>query len=71
MKYVASGDNIAYIGIRKEAPLLESIRYGIRGKPDYIIEKDGEYIPVEKRQAELPKVLFFPYRAAHCLLHAR
>lgn len=71
MKYVASGDNIAYIGIRKEAPLLESIRYGIRGKPDYIIEKDGEYIPVEKKTGRTPKGPLFSHIVqliAYCML---
>ena len=71
MKYVASGDNIAYIGIRKEAPLLESARYGIRGKPDYIIEKDGEYIPVEKKTGRTPKGPLFSHIVqliAYCML---
>jgi len=71
LKYVSSEDNIAYIGIRKESPLLESARYGIRGKPDYIIEKDGEYIPVEKKTGRTPKGPLFSHimqLIAYCML---
>ncbi|KAA0003696.1 MAG: CRISPR-associated protein Cas4 [Thermoplasmata archaeon] len=71
LRYVSSDDNIAYIGIKKESPMLESSRYGIRGKPDYIIEKDGEYIPVEKKTGRTPKGPLFSHIVqliAYCML---
>jgi len=71
LRYVSSDDNIAYIGIKKESPMLESSRYGIRGKPDYIIEKDGEYIPVEKKTGRTPKGPLFSHimqLIAYCML---
>ncbi len=71
MKYVSVGGNIAYIGIRNESPLLESDRYGIRGRPDYILEKDGEYIPVEKKTGRTPKGPLFSHiiqLIAYCML---
>ncbi len=71
LRYVSLDDNIAYIGIKKESPMLESSRYGIRGKPDYIIEKDGEYIPVEKKTGRTPKGPLFSHIVqliAYCML---
>jgi len=71
MKYVSSGDSIAYVGTVKESQMLESEKYGIRGRPDYILEKDGMYIPVEKKTGRTPKGPLFSHIVqliAYCML---
>ncbi len=71
MKYMAPDDSIAYVGIKGESPMLESRKYGIRGRPDYIIEKEGHYIPVEKKTGRTPKGPLFSHIVqliAYCML---
>jgi hypothetical protein len=39
---------IKYVGEGKmQSPVLYSERYGLRGRPDYIIEVEGQKVPVE------------------------
>lgn len=71
MKYVSPGDSIAYVGTVRESSMLESKIYGIRGRPDYILEKDGNYIPVEKKTGRTPKGPLFSHIVqliAYCML---
>ena len=55
---------------RCEAPLT-SLRYGLSGKPDYLVQVKGDTIPVEVKSSHRPAT---PYRshlmqlAAYCLL---
>jgi len=61
---------IRYVG-RQESRLLKSDRYGISGRPDYILETDGEQIPVEVKTGRKPKGPLFSHilqLAAYCLL---
>jgi CRISPR-associated exonuclease Cas4 len=51
--------------------MLASEKYGLRGRPDYILEKDGEYVPVEVKTGRIPKGPLFSHilqLAAYCLL---
>ncbi len=55
---------------RMDAPLI-SRRYGLVGKPDYIVERRGKVIPVEvkpNRRAETPYLSDVLQLAAYCLL---
>jgi len=40
--------------MEKDTKLLESKKMGIRGRPDYILEEAGEYIPVEVKTGRVP-----------------
>jgi len=51
--------------------LLRSERYGLSGRPDYIIEVEGESIPVEVKTGRKPRGPLFSHImqvAAYCLL---
>ncbi len=57
--------------LKKKAKLLSSETYRLRGRPDYILEIDGENIPVEVKTGRTPKGPFFSHIlqiAAYCLL---
>ncbi len=68
---VEEGD-IEYVDtLEDDSRLLKSERYGIRGRPDYILEMDGDLIPVEVKTGRVPKGPFFSHIlqiAAYCLL---
>jgi len=71
MEYVSPQEDIAYVGMQQESPLLESRRLGIRGRPDYIIRRDSSYIPVEKKTGRTPKGPLFSHIVqliAYCML---
>lgn len=71
LKYVSPQENIAYVGMRQESPLLQSERYGIRGRPDYILKRGESYIPVEKKTGRTPKGPLFSHIVqliAYCTL---
>ncbi len=56
---------------KKKAKLLASEKYKLRGRPDYILEIEGENIPVEVKTGRIPKGPFFSHIlqiAAYCLL---
>jgi CRISPR-associated exonuclease Cas4 len=51
--------------------ILISKKYGLRGRPDYIIEKEGNLIPVEVKTGRVPRGPLFSHilqLAAYCLL---
>ncbi|UCH89508.1 MAG: CRISPR-associated protein Cas4 [Thermoplasmata archaeon] len=55
----------------KESKLLESPRYHIRGRPDYIIKRKNKIIPVEVKTGRIPRGPHFSHilqLAAYCIL---
>jgi CRISPR-associated exonuclease Cas4 len=61
---------VTYIGTERSR-LLRSEKYGLSGRPDYIIEVDGEPIPVDLKSGRMPKGPLFSHImqvAAYCLL---
>lgn len=51
--------------------MLRSERYGLQGRPDYILEVEGETVPVELKSGRTPKGPLFSHIlqvAAYCLL---
>ena len=71
LKYVSLQEDIAYVGMQQESTLLESKRLGIRGRPDYIIQRDDSYMPVEKKTGRTPKGPLFSHIVqliAYCML---
>ncbi len=56
---------------RRSGVVLSSERYGLRGKPDYIVYHDGVPIPVEVKSRPAPRTPFDSHLlqlAAYCLL---
>lgn len=54
-----------------DANLLVSRKYGLTGRPDYIIVRDGAHIPVELKTGRIPKGPFFSHImqvGAYCIL---
>ncbi len=63
IKYVGEGKRIS--------PLLFSEKYGLSGRPDYVVEVDGEEVPVEVKTGRNPRGPLFSHIlqiAAYCLL---
>ncbi|MBS3781054.1 MAG: CRISPR-associated protein Cas4 [Candidatus Thermoplasmatota archaeon] len=57
--------------LEKKSKLLRSEKYKLRGKPDFILEKDGSPVPVEVKTGRVPEGPFFSHIlqiAAYCLL---
>ena len=70
IKYVRFDEDITYIG-KKDSKELTSAKFGLRGKPDYIIKKKGDYIPVEEKTGRVPKGPHFSHMIqiiAYCML---
>ncbi|MGM0510667.1 MAG: CRISPR-associated protein Cas4 [Thermoplasmatota archaeon] len=63
---------IEYVdGLKEKSRLLESEEYHLRGRPDYIMNIEGEKIPVEVKTGRVPKGPFFSHIlqiASYCLL---
>jgi len=58
-------------GLTAETPVLKSEAYNLAGRPDYIIKKGEERIPVEVKTGRPPKAPFFSHIlqiGAYCLL---
>ena len=58
-------------GLTDETPVLRSELYNLAGRPDYIIKKGEERIPVEVKTGRPPKAPFFSHIlqiGAYCLL---
>jgi CRISPR-associated exonuclease Cas4 len=61
---------ITYIG-NESAEVLHSEKYGLSGKPDFIIEEAEEIVPVEFKSGRLPQGPLFSHivqLAAYCLI---
>jgi len=57
--------------LEKKSKLLKAEKYKLRGKPDLILEKNGDPIPVEVKTGRVPQGPFFSHIlqiAAYCLL---
>ncbi|KAA0014878.1 CRISPR-associated protein Cas4 [Thermoplasmatales archaeon ex4484_30] len=69
IRYAPPKSKIVYIGADKGEEIVSEI-YGIRGKPDYIIEVDDEYIPVEEKSSNLssPPLHHVIQLTAYCML---
>lgn len=55
----------------KRAPLFRSERYGLQGRPDYVVQEGRHHIPVEVKSGDAPAVPYDSHRmqlAAYCLL---
>ena len=70
IKYAPINGTIEYIGAFEEGEEITSSKYGIRGKPDYIIKRNNEYIPVEEKSSNLnhPKFSHVMQITAYCML---
>ncbi|QLH75320.1 MAG: CRISPR-associated protein Cas4 [Methanomassiliicoccales archaeon] len=61
---------VCYIGT-DSSELLRSDKYGLTGRPDYILEENGELVPVEMKSGRRPKGPLFSHivqLAAYCLI---
>ncbi len=63
---------VKYVDVAKKTPpMLVSEKYRLRGRPDYILDIDGDEIPVEVKTGRVPKGPFFSHIlqiVAYCLL---
>ncbi len=62
---------ITYVDHEDEAPILVSEEYCLRGRPDYILFKNEEYVPVEEKTGRTPRGPYFSHimqMASYCLL---
>jgi CRISPR-associated exonuclease Cas4 len=62
---------ITYVDTNKGSRLLHSQKYGLSGRPDYILMVDGEQVPVEVKSGRIPRGPLFSHIlqvAAYCLL---
>lgn len=70
IKYMPLKGEIEYIGASREGEEIVSQSYGIKGKPDYILKIDDDYIPVEEKSADFasPKYPHVIQITAYCML---
>ena len=70
IKYAPINGKIEYIGNSREGKEMESEKYGLRGKPDYIIKVGDEYIPVEQKSMEAnhPRFSHVMQVTAYCMI---
>jgi len=62
---------VVYAGNERAAKLLRAPRYGLVGKPDYVVRQNREHVPVELKSGTPPKKLHDSDRmqvVAHALL---
>ena len=58
-------------GVSRQTPVLRSARYGLSGRPDYLVEEGGRVVPVEvkpRRRGQAPWPRDVLQLAAYCLL---
>jgi CRISPR-associated exonuclease Cas4 len=61
-KYNIEKCGIDYVDFGKSSSLLVSKKYGLNGKPDYIItDKEGRHMPVEVKTGEKPRYPYFSH----------
>jgi len=68
--YRIQNGKIIYSDLNKKSETLFSKRYMIAGKPDYIVNQNGRYIPVELKtgNSKSPKINHILQLAAYCHL---
>jgi CRISPR-associated exonuclease Cas4 len=62
---------VAADNLERSCPVLVSTRYGLKGKPDAILQTPAGLIPIERKHARPPASPHFPdiiQAAAYCLL---
>jgi CRISPR-associated exonuclease Cas4 len=62
---------ISYVDTNHGSRLLRSAKYGLSGRPDYILKVEGEQVPVEVKSGRTPRGPLFSHIlqvAAYCLL---
>jgi len=68
----AINGEIRYVDAAKDKPrLLRSEMYGLLGRPDYILEVEGEMVPVEMKSGRIPRGPLFSHIlqvGAYCLM---
>lgn len=71
-KHGIGGGAIEYVDAEGDSPkMLVSQRYGLRGRPDYILNRGNYMIPVEVKTGRVPRGPLFSHilqLAAYCLL---
>ena len=70
IKYAKINETITYVAQKDNKDFI-STKYGLRGKPDYIVEKEGEHIPIETKTGRVPKGPLFSHMIqviAYCML---
>jgi len=71
-KEIEIEDDITYVdNPEKKSDMLVSDRYKLRGRPDFIIEREGKSVPVEVKTGRVPQGPFFSHiiqLAAYCLM---
>jgi len=70
IKYAPLEGEIEYIGNSREGKEMESQKYGLRGKPDYVIKIGDDYIPVEEKSMESnhPRFSHVMQITAYCMI---
>ena len=72
VKFGATKGDVAYVDHPEARPeLFVSTRYGLRGRPDYVIAEGGQLIPVEVKTGRTPRGPLFSHIlqvGAYCLL---
>lgn len=70
IKYAPINGKIEYIGESKGEDEIISEKYGIRGKPDYILKLNDDYIPVEEKSfvSDYPKFSHVMQVTAYCMI---
>jgi len=69
-KYMIPDGRIMYSDLNVPAKTLFSKRYGLTGKPDYIVKKDNQYTPIEVKSSSqnYPQKSHMLQLAAYCQL---
>ncbi|MCD6461545.1 MAG: CRISPR-associated protein Cas4 [Thermoplasmata archaeon] len=68
---ISEGEIVYHDSSSKTPPLLVSKKYGIRGRPDYLLRKEEGLVPVEVKTGRIPRGPLFSHIiqvSAYCLL---
>jgi CRISPR-associated exonuclease Cas4 len=52
---IAAGTAIAYDTVERPSPVLFSRRYGLKGRPDALLQTSAGVIPIERKSARAPR----------------
>lgn len=66
------GKELEYVDrVKEKSKMMKSMKYHLRGRPDYILNIDGDKVPVEVKSGRVPEGPFFSHViqiAAYCFL---